>query len=75
MTTRTAERIAEAMNRKGLSAGMLAVKCGISKRIINYYLVGRSEPGGYNLQQLCRALDVSADWLIGMEHKEEETHD
>lgn len=75
MNRKMAERLKEAMARKGLTVSKLAIRSGITERMIRYYISGHSDPGRYSLERMCGALDVSADWLVGTENKEEETHD
>ncbi len=35
--------------------------------LISHYEHGRRAPGAKNLRKLCRALRVSADWLLELE--------
>jgi transcriptional regulator with XRE-family HTH domain len=70
MTT-IAERLAEAMQRRGLTPGMLAIKTGISDRMVRNYLKGVHHPGGYSLQKLAKGLGVSVDWLLGIKEEDD----
>lgn len=49
----------------GMKQADLAEKLNVSPQAIAIYETGRREPGLKNLIQLARALDVSADWLLG----------
>ena len=49
----------------GLKQIDLAEKLSVSPQAIAIYENGRREPGLKNLIQLSRALNVSADWLLG----------
>ena len=70
MTT-IAERLAEAMQRRGLTPGMLAIKTGISDRMVRNYLKGVHHPGGCSLQKLAKGLGVSVDWLLGIKEDDQ----
>ena len=48
---------------------MLAIKTGMSDRMIRNYQKGTSTPGSYSLKMLARALGVSMDWLMGIEEE------
>lgn len=62
-------RLNQIMKEKGLSPAMLAIKTGMSDRMIRNYQKGTSTPGSYSLKMLARALGVSMDWLMGIEEE------
>lgn len=62
-----AVRLDRAMKLKGISTGMLAIKSGMSDRMIRNYLRGKYRPSADSARCLAGALGVSVDWLIGME--------
>ena len=65
-----ATRLDRAMKLKGVSAGMLAIKSGMSDRMIRNYLRGKYKPSADNVKRLAGVLGVSIDWLMG-----EDEHD
>ncbi|MDO5300087.1 MAG: helix-turn-helix transcriptional regulator [Clostridia bacterium] len=60
------DRIRLLILQKGLQQKQLASLCKLSPARLNNYLAGRTEPSLDVLQALCKALDVSADYLIGL---------
>lgn len=62
-----AERLNQVMQEKNMTAGMLALKAGLSPRMIQIYKKGKSTPGTYNLNRLAAALGVTMEWLVGEE--------
>ena len=64
-------RLIAVMRRRNITTGMLSIKTGISDRMIRNYLRGTSQPGGYSLRMLAKALNVSVDWLLGIEEEEQ----
>jgi transcriptional regulator with XRE-family HTH domain len=68
-TTETADfgfRLASLRKQKGWSQRDLAGKCGLSHRMIAYYEAQGGEPPAHVIVQLCKALQVSADELLGL---------
>lgn len=60
-------RLAQARLVKGLTQNELGKACGItSKGQMNKIERGTREPCLVHLTEICRALDVSADWLLGL---------
>ena len=60
------ERLKAARKRKGLTQTQLAEQLGITQKSYQ-----RMESGSHDLKMsticsLCRALDISADWLLGL---------
>lgn len=54
------------MARGELSQKAAALKCGIKQQAWNSYEKGVSVPGGEAIQNICRSLSISADWLLGL---------
>lgn len=52
--------------RGDLSQKAAALKCGIKQQAWNAYEKGTSLPGAEAIQNICIALSVSADWLLGL---------
>ena len=44
----------------------LADKIGCPRNTLQCWETGRRSPGCETLAELCRAMDVSADWLLGL---------
>ncbi|MBQ3405028.1 MAG: helix-turn-helix transcriptional regulator [Oscillospiraceae bacterium] len=59
-------RLREIMNTRGENQKTLASKTGVQRQTISLYLNGQSKPDSDRLAALCRALDVSADYLLGL---------
>jgi len=61
-----ADKLKGAWLRSGLTAEQLANKVGVERKSIYNYCNGYSSPNSVTLMWLCRALDVSADYLLGL---------
>ena len=62
-----AERLAYAINRKGLKQSVIADDLGINRGALNSYLNGRYEPRSNTITKLAEYLDVSPSWLAGFD--------
>lgn len=60
-------RIEETRKARGLSRADLAAAVGVNFKSIGMYERGDRSPDLEMLAQICRALDVSADFIIGLE--------
>jgi len=60
-----AERLQESMRAKRMKQIDLVNKTGIRKGTISNYVNGKYAATGRNLVSLARALDVTAEWLMG----------
>jgi transcriptional regulator with XRE-family HTH domain len=60
------ERISVARKKKGLTQSELALKIGISQRLVSNYEVDRVKISAEMLGQFAVALGVSADQLLGL---------
>ena len=60
------ERLRLARSRARLTQTELANKIGVSQVLISQYEMARSHPSFETLKLLAEALNVSADWLIGL---------
>jgi transcriptional regulator with XRE-family HTH domain len=56
----------EARLKKGLTQKELAELIGKSKVSITHYENGQRDPSISDLKKLCKALDTSSDYLIGL---------
>ena len=61
------ERLKETLKYNSMSQVTLAKRTGMSQSVINNYCTGKREPTLDVLLLICRALDVSADYLLGLE--------
>lgn len=62
---KTANRIKEAMELRGMKQTDLAAKTGIGKSSISTYLSGAYKPKQQNLYLIAKALNVNIAWLMG----------
>lgn len=61
------DRLNEVLKANNLSQSALAKKIGYSQSIVNNYCTGKREPSLDVLILICKALDESADYLLGIE--------
>ena len=67
-----ARRLREVMEKRGENASTLAAKIKneqnftLQRQSISQYMVGQSNPDTERLTAICKALDVSADYLLGL---------
>lgn len=61
------EKIKKILEEKGMSQIQLAIKMGISPSSLNQYVRGRKNVGLKVILNLCKTLDVSSDYLLGLE--------
>ena len=59
-------RIAEALKQTNMSQKEIAEKCGIHPSCLTQYKKGESEPTLSTLFALCKVLDVTSDYLLGL---------
>ena len=60
-------RFSEAIKSSGITQVELANRVKISKQCISDFKSGKSFPSIQTLRLLCKYLDVSADYLLGLE--------
>lgn len=60
-------RITEQRKARGLSRADLAAACGLNIKTLGMYERGDRSPDLETLAQICRSLDTSADYIIGLE--------
>ncbi len=68
------DRLAKLRKSKGMTQAELGKKVGVSYRVIAYYEHESGQPPGAMLVDLAKALQVSADQLLGIK-KVKETED
>lgn len=65
-------RIAEARKARGLSRKQAAKLIGVSLSVLRYWENGNRTPTAYSLCLICKAYEVSADWLLGIRTEDKE---
>ena len=60
------DRLREVLKENGISQRALAKRLFLSQSIVNNYCTGKREPSLDVLMLLCKELDVSADYLLGI---------
>lgn len=60
------ERLQYARYLHNLSQRQLAEVSGVPRGTITVYEQNMTEPGAYNIRLFCKALKVSADYLLGL---------
>ena len=63
-------QVSRSMAQRGLTQVELAEACGIRQATLSSIEQGVAWPRADNLALLCRALDVSADYLLGLSDDE-----
>lgn len=63
------ERFNELIKISGKSQVCLAEEVGVSKQCISDYKSGKSVPSLQTLYLICKALDTTADYLLGLSDK------
>lgn len=60
-------RLQEAIRNSGMTQTELARKLNVYQSAVGQYLSGRAMPALDTFANLCKVLDVSADYLLGLE--------
>lgn len=63
------ERLNKALSSKGMKQIYLARITGLTAPTICAYVNGSRTPRADHIVVICNALDISADWLLGMENE------
>lgn len=61
-----ATNLRECMENKGVSQSALAQQIGVQRQTVSLYMSGQSSPNTEILTNIANALDVSADYLLGL---------
>lgn len=64
-------RLKRIRERRGMSQRALSELCGVSSDMVGLYERGKRKPNIDTLKEMCRVLDVSADYLLGISEKYE----
>ena len=60
------ERFNEVLKASGKTQTQLAKELNVTKQCVNDYKKGKSMPSIETLYLLCKSLDVSSDYLLGL---------
>lgn len=60
------ERLAEILKERGMEQKKLAEMVGVSSKAISAYVRGKADPSLEKFAKIAEALDVSADYLLGL---------
>lgn len=63
-------RLKRALTAKNISQRELGRRIGATQTSVSYYVNGKRLPGPLALFKICRELDISADWLLGLKREE-----
>lgn len=66
------EILKELMEKKRLSQTALAKMVGVKQSQVCEWLKGKSKPGYDNLKAICTALDVSGDYILGIDKSQKD---
>lgn len=61
-----AERLRAAMDARGVTRHALAKAIHVTPSAVYWWAEGRREPSAESIRRVCYALEVSADWLLGL---------
>ncbi len=60
------DRLNEALIENDISQNTLARKISMSQSVVNNYCTGKREPSLDVLISICKVLNISADYLLGL---------
>ena len=66
MNEKFKKRLREEIKLSGMTTKELGEKNGVSNEMITQYYTTSKNPGLETFEKLCKALDVSADYLLGL---------
>jgi transcriptional regulator with XRE-family HTH domain len=59
-------RLIAARERRDMTGDQLAKRADIDPSQISHFECGRRQPGADNIRKLAKALDITADFLLGL---------
>lgn len=65
----TGKRIKQILDNRRLTQKDLALKVGVTKTSVSRWIRGENEMGISQLAKISKELNVSADWLLGLENE------
>ncbi len=63
-------RIAETLQKRGMTQKELAIRIGVTEAVISRYVSGDREPKPSALANIATALHTTSDFLLGIENEE-----
>lgn len=63
------KKLSQLIIDSGMEVSEVAKKSHIGKTLLYLYISGESSPSAKSLMKLCETLDVSADYLLGLNTK------
>lgn len=60
------QRFNEVLKNSGVKQSELAMYCGVTKQSISDFKRGKSVPSIETLYRICKILDCSSDYLLGL---------
>ena len=66
MNEKFKKRLREEIKLSGMTTKELAAKIGVTDEMVSQYCTTSKNPRLDTFEKLCRALDVSADYLLGL---------
>ena len=64
-------RLKELRKEKNLSQAEFASKIGMQQQQYSRYEKGEREPQLKHIRKICKQFEISADWLLGLDQKDE----
>lgn len=61
------QRLNDYLNETGLSKRKFAEKVGVSAMSVSDWTTGKIQPNAESIFLICKACDISADYLLGLE--------
>lgn len=71
MNLNTGDRIMLLRRKHNESQAQLANAIDITQRAVARWETGYNDPSAYAIREICKHYKVSADWLLGLEDKNE----
>lgn len=68
-------RLKRALTAKDISQRELGRRIGATQASVSHYVNGKRLPGPVALFKICRELDISADWLLGLKREESDMNE
>lgn len=68
-------RLKRALTAKNISQRELGRRIGATQASVSHYVNGKRLPGPGALFKICRELDISADWLLGLKREESDMNE
>ena len=63
------DRLKQSISERGITQRQLAALCDTTEVSVSRWVRGKRVPDAETLYRLCKALDVSADYLLGLSNE------